>query len=171
MVFSLTSMHPIKASLLALLLFVLVLSLHLRFVEPTLEGLAVTSSSPAFASGGSGFLLLSDAVLPGNNSLINFSNGVYRNVGTPANYTFTLGVLYNSDGNGNTVQLNHYKLNGSSVALISLGTGIGTGLTLSGMATTELASGEYVQLVYGAQVYTLLTILPGSSYSIIRIPQ
>jgi hypothetical protein len=165
-----------NAILLSFALFLLlVVALSVKFTEGSLEGLAVGNSFSQTASGGSDFLQVSNAVLPGNNSLINYSNGQYTNVGNSSLFSFTLGILYNCNQTysyGGTpcgsVQLVKY---GAGQSLLSLGAVDGTDQLMSGVATTVLETGEYVQLVFGAAVGNSLEVLPGSSYSIIRISQ
>lgn len=165
----------LNATLLALFVFVLlVLGLNSTLSSASLEGLAVGNGFSQTASGGSTFLQVTYVILPGNNTLINYSNGMYQNVGNSSLFSFTLGILYNCNQTyyygtacGN-VQL--VKYGGSGVSLISLGALDGSGLVMSGMATTTLATGEYVQLFFGAATGNSLEVLPGSSYSVIRIP-
>lgn len=165
----------LNATLLALFVFIVLVVGLSQLSSASLEGLAVGSSSSSVSAGGSAPLVLVDTILLGNNSIINFSNSIYGNVGPNASYSFTLGILYNCNGSDvvcGVVQLNHYKGDGSIVNLISLAAQNGTQLTEAGMAAPVLlATGEYVQLIFGAGFGDSLQILPGSSYSIIRISQ
>lgn len=163
-----TTMHPIKASLLALLLFVLVLSLHLRFVEPGLvSAIGLTTSYPVTASSGTSFLTLFRGILLGDDAIINYSNAIFQNIGPSANYTFSLEVLYNTTGAGNVVQLNK----NAAITLIGLGTpGPGDLQVMAGDAVAELLTGEFVQLLLGTDVGQTLSVLPGSEYLVVRHP-
>ena len=158
----------LNTTLFALLLFIVLVVGLAQLSNATLEGLAVGNSFTQQAIGGSSFLQVSNAIIPGNNSLINYSNGIYENIGSNATFTFTLGILYNCNCTGGGIVS---LVKNGAIGLISLGSGNGLALTMSGMAYTTLATGGYVQLFYGAQGGCLLEVLPGSSYSIIRIPQ
>lgn len=154
------------------LFLLLVVALSVKFSEGSLEGLAVGNSLSQTTIGGSAPLVLSDAILPGNNSIINYSNGVYGNVGNSSLFSFTLGILYNSNcSNQSNVVLNHYKNDATVQTILNLVAGEGNGLLDSGMASTTLETSEYVQLVFGASLGCSLEVLSGSSYSIIRISQ
>ena len=165
----------LNTTLFALLLFIVLVVGLAQLSNATLEGLAVGNSFTQAASGGSGSLQVSNAILPGNNSLINYSNGIYGNIGSNATFSFTLGILYNCNQTyyygatpcGN-VQLNKY---GAGESLLNMLAVDGSSQLMSGVAKTNLLTGEYVQLLFGAALGNSLEVLPGSSYSIIRIPQ
>lgn len=163
-------MNSLKLSVIALLAFLLIVSLHIRFGDATLEGLALGNNVNQLAAGGSSSLLIADTILPGNNSIINYSNGIYGNVGDNASFTFTLGILYNSNcTNQSGVVLNHYKNDATVVSLVYLVAETGESLVMAGMAESVLETGEYVQLMFGAPTGCSLEVLVGSVYSIVRI--